>query len=96
MGNKPAEVKIIDVQLQRKIPLVPKTCPVCGKNFAGASLAKYDSQQCKQKAAYDRHAKARRATRRAKYQAEKEGGPGKKEAKARGLTLNRRGKANAI
>jgi tRNA(Ile2) C34 agmatinyltransferase TiaS len=71
MGNKPAKVKIINVQLQRKIPQMRKTCPVCGKNFVGASLAKYDSRQCKQKASYDRHAEARRAHRRETYQAEK-------------------------
>lgn len=71
MKNKPAKVKIVNVQVQRKIPLISKTCPVCGKSFIGAKLAKYDSQQCKQKAAYDRNAEARRTHRREKYQAEK-------------------------
>ena len=72
MNSKPAKVKIVNVQVQRKIPLMSKTCPVCGKNFVGAKLARYDSLQCKQKAAYDRNAEARRTARREKYQAEKQ------------------------
>jgi hypothetical protein len=69
--NKTAKVKIVNVQVERKIPLLSKTCPVCGKSFMGAKLAKYDSLQCKQKAAYDRNAEARRAHRRETYAAGK-------------------------
>jgi hypothetical protein len=78
VNKKQPEVKFVNVQVCRKIPLIPKTCPVCGKTFVGAKLAKYDSLQCKQKASYERHVEARRATRREKYQAEKQTSASKK------------------
>lgn len=71
MNEKQPEVKIVNVQVRRKIPLIPKTCPVCGKTFVGAKLAKYDSLQCKQKASYGRHVEARRQKRMEKYHQEK-------------------------
>jgi hypothetical protein len=71
MNKKPQEVKVVRLQVQRKIPLVRKACPVCGKQFLGAVLAVYDSRQCKMKASYQRHAEDRRKARMKKYHAER-------------------------
>lgn len=73
MKKKTPDVKIVSVQVQRKIPLLPKTCPVCGKGFMGAKLATYDSRACKLKASYQRNAEERRKDRRERYHAEKAG-----------------------
>lgn len=78
MNKKLPEVKIVNVQIQRRIPLLPKICPVCGKRFMGAKLAKYDSRQCKLKASYQRHAEERRKHRMERYRAEKKATGGKK------------------
>ena len=57
--------------LTKTVILTDRVCPVCGKQFEGWGKQKYDSKLCSNKAAYDRNAEQYRATRRAKYAAEK-------------------------
>jgi len=56
---------------ERKVIETERVCPICKRKFWGTGKALYDTPACKRKADYDRHAEARRATRREKYQAEK-------------------------
>ena len=53
------------------VKLTERICPTCGKKFEAWGKQKYDSKLCSNKAVYDRHADQYRATRRAKYAAEK-------------------------
>jgi hypothetical protein len=69
--KKTQTVKVVQVTMERRIPLSEKTCPVCEKRFMGAKLAKFCSQACKLKASYQRHAEERRAERRERYRASK-------------------------
>jgi tRNA(Ile2) C34 agmatinyltransferase TiaS len=60
------------------VKLTERICPTCGKKFEGWGKQKYCSKLCSNKAAYDRNADQYRATRREKYQAEKQTVAGKK------------------
>jgi hypothetical protein len=51
-----------------------RSCEVCGTEVVGTVRRQYCSQQCSLKADYLRHAEARRAKRRARYQQQKEQG----------------------
>ena len=64
--------------IERKVVETERVCPICQKKFWGTGRAVYDSLECKRKADYGRHAEARRAHRREKYQAEKQTTTGKK------------------
>lgn len=55
------------VLVTRHLPLVDKTCPVCGHRFTGPSWRLYDAPACQKRADYARHAEKRRAARRMKY-----------------------------
>lgn len=72
MRNKGKEkVKIVSVTSTRKIPLIEKTCPQCGKKFEGAKVAKYCSTSCSNKAAYWRNPEAYRESRMKSYRKQK-------------------------
>jgi hypothetical protein len=47
-------------------------CEVCGTEVIATTRRQYCSPQCRLKADYARHAEARRAKRRARYQRQKE------------------------
>jgi endogenous inhibitor of DNA gyrase (YacG/DUF329 family) len=66
-----AKTKKITVTQTRHLRLEKKTCPQCGKTFERALHAKFCSTACANNASYARNADQYRATRRAKYQAEK-------------------------
>jgi tRNA(Ile2) C34 agmatinyltransferase TiaS len=68
------------VTITRQVTLEEKVCPQCGKKFFGRKNQKFCSRACVQKDSYDRHAEARRATRREKYQAEKRMAAGKRRS----------------
>jgi tRNA(Ile2) C34 agmatinyltransferase TiaS len=57
--------------VERKVIETERICPVCQVKFWGVGRAVYHAPECRRKADYERHADARRATRREKYQAEK-------------------------
>jgi tRNA(Ile2) C34 agmatinyltransferase TiaS len=57
--------------MTKTVVLTDRVCPVCKKKFEGWGKQTYCSKLCSNKAAYDRNADQYRATRRAKYQAEK-------------------------
>lgn len=61
----------VTVTMTRHITIEQKTCPQCGKKFEGATVARFCSKLCANKASYQRHAEEARARRREKYQAEK-------------------------
>jgi Zn-finger nucleic acid-binding protein len=69
--KKPTKIKTRTIALTRQLVIEQKTCPQCGKVFDGAKVAKFCSRLCANNAAYARNADQYRATRRAKYQAEK-------------------------
>ena len=64
----------------RREPLLDKTCPICGKAFAGLGRQTFCSVACANRASYRRHAERRRAERRERYrnqqQRAKEGSDG--------------------
>ena len=81
MRKKQATEKVVQVVVERHIPLEQKTCPGCEKKFIGAKVARYCSSACRNKAAYWRNPEAYRESRLKSYRkskAEKVGGPGKK------------------
>jgi tRNA(Ile2) C34 agmatinyltransferase TiaS len=56
---------------ERTVIETERVCPVCREKFWGIGRAVYHAPECRRKADYERHADARRATRRETYQAEK-------------------------
>jgi len=59
------------VVVTRREPLVDKTCPVCGTAFIGLSRQRYCGRPCAARAAYLRHADARKQARRERYRAQR-------------------------
>ena len=59
-------------QIQRRVRLVIKQCPVCGRSFEGTPRRLYCSINCGQKVSYARHREARRAEQKERYQARKQ------------------------
>jgi hypothetical protein len=72
MKRKGPSEKIVEVTLQRHIPLIEKVCPTCEKTFTGAKVARYCSIACRNKAAYHRNPEAYRASRMRSYHKQKE------------------------
>ena len=65
--KKSPDVKIIQVTLERHIPLVEKKCVQCGTSFKGPKNKQYCSRACVQKAAYHRNPEAYRESRMRSY-----------------------------
>lgn len=65
------KVKEVSVSYIRKVRLVEKTCPVCGKKFEGVKIRKFCSRPCQNKADYDRHAQEYRQARMERYRTER-------------------------
>jgi tRNA(Ile2) C34 agmatinyltransferase TiaS len=63
--------------VERKVIETERVCPVCQVKFWGVGRAVYHAPECRRKADYDRHAEARRATRRETYQTAKKAAAGK-------------------
>jgi len=61
----------------RRVPLVEKRCPQCGRSFVGVKQKKYCSRACQAKADYEHHAEQYRKARMEKYHAEKKAAAGK-------------------
>lgn len=57
-------VRIVKVEIERKIPLFEHVCPVCSEKFMGAKLAVYDKPECRKKAAWQRNGEKYNAARR--------------------------------
>jgi hypothetical protein len=55
----------------RVVKQVEQTCATCEKKFWGASIRKYCSQACRQRANYARHAEQYRAARMESYRRQK-------------------------
>jgi hypothetical protein len=55
------------VMVTRREPLVDKPCPVCGMTFVGLNRQRYCGRPCASRAAYLRHAEARKEARRQRY-----------------------------
>ncbi len=70
--KKSQDVKIIEVTMQRKIPLTEKICPQCGAHFMGMKLKQFCSTACAKKAAYHRNPEAYRESRMRSYYKQKE------------------------
>ena len=56
----------------RRLQVVEKTCPQCGKPFEGVKRRKYCSRACQSKADYERNAETYRAKRMEKYRQQKQ------------------------
>ena len=68
-----ASEKVITVE--RRLKLTPRACAVCGRPFDGWGQQRYDNEECRRRADYERHAESRRQKRRARYARQKrEGG----------------------
>jgi len=67
MKKKGPSEKIVEVTLQRHIPLIEKVCPTCEKTFTGAKVARYCSVACRNKAAYWRNPDTYRKSRLKSY-----------------------------
>jgi len=78
MAKSPPKTRVVEVPIVRRITLEQKICPLCGKRFEGARIARFCSKACANKASYQRHAETARAKRMAKYYAEKKAAGGKK------------------
>ena len=70
------KVRVLEQKIQvsyvRRVPLVEKTCPVCGQKFEGVKIRKFCSQACRNKADYARNADTYRKARRERYRAQRE------------------------
>jgi hypothetical protein len=71
-----AKVRVVEQEVERtsfvrKVKQVEKRCPVCHTLFWGATISRYCSRACQQKANYDRHAETYRKERMKRYRAEK-------------------------
>ena len=75
--KKSPDVKVMQITLERHIPLVEKKCVQCGTLFKGPKNKQYCSRACVQKAAYWRNPQAYRESRLRSYR------------KARGETSSR-------
>ena len=56
----------------RVVKQVEQTCPVCARTFWGASIRRYCSRACRQRANYARHAEEYRQERMERYHRQKE------------------------
>ncbi len=77
MAKRKEKARVVEQQVQsyaytRRVTLVEKTCPVCGKTFEGVKIRKFCSRACQTKADYERHADQYRTARMEKYHAEKQ------------------------
>jgi hypothetical protein len=71
------KVRVIEQEVERtsfvrKVKQVEKRCPVCQTLFWGATISRYCSRACQQKANYGRHAEAYRKARVERYKAQSE------------------------
>jgi hypothetical protein len=65
---RPADAARLLAGLRRR---EPRACEVCGTEVIATTRRRYCSPLCRLKADYVRHADARRAKRRARYQSQK-------------------------
>ncbi len=72
-----AAIKEVEISFTRRYKLTTKICPVCGQTFMGSGKAKYDGISCQQKANYQRHREAYKASKREKYRSQKKERKGK-------------------
>ena len=72
MEKQNQQVKVVKVTLERRIPLVDKTCPQCGTSFLGPKNKRYCSRPCVRKASYWRNPEGYRQKRLESYQRQKE------------------------
>lgn len=77
VAERKQSVKIVTVTMERHIPLVEKTCALCGKKFMGVKVKRYCSTACAKKASYWRNPEAYRESRMRSYRKSK-GEAGKK------------------
>lgn len=64
----------MEITVTRRIKLLEKVCPVCGKTFWGPKLRVYCTGRggvCANRANYRKHAEARRQQRRESYRRQK-------------------------
>ena len=59
------------VTVERRLKLTPRACAVCDRPFDGWGQQRYDSDECRRRADYERHAESRREKRRARYARQK-------------------------
>ena len=77
MPKKKGKPRVLEQEIQvsysytRRVSLVEKTCPICGKRFEGVKIRKFCGRACQQKDHYARHAKAYRALRMEGYYRQK-------------------------
>jgi len=71
--KKAPTMKVVEVNLTRRIPLTEKVCPRCGKRFLGMKIQKYCSKRCSNAAAYWRNPDQYRKARMAAYYEQKDG-----------------------
>jgi len=55
MKEKKQAVKVVQVTMERRIPLSEKTCPQCEQHFMGMKIQRYCSKRCANLAAYWRN-----------------------------------------
>lgn len=70
-----ARKRVIDQKVKsysyvRRVELVTKTCPVCGKHFEGVKIRKFCSRSCQNKSDYRRHQEEYRQARMDRYRDE--------------------------
>lgn len=80
MVKKKENLRVVEQQVQsyaytRRVALVEKTCPVCGKTFEGVKIRKFCGRACQNRADYERHGEEYRQARMERYRAEKSPGP---------------------
>lgn len=70
--NKTPRVKVVEVNVTRRIPLTEKVCPQCDEKFLGMKIQKYCSKRCSNAAAYWRNPETYRQSRIESYRRQKE------------------------
>lgn len=69
--RKEQKFKVVEVTMKRRIPLLEKTCPQCGKRFLGEKRSIYCSKACAKRASYWRRPEVYRQKRLESYQRQK-------------------------
>jgi endogenous inhibitor of DNA gyrase (YacG/DUF329 family) len=67
MTEKKATAQVQTITYTRKVSIVQKVCPHCGKTFEGVKQRRFCSRPCQAQADYDRNAQTYRAKRMEKY-----------------------------
>src|SRR2546429_405847 len=72
-GAMEQKIRMREIEVTHTVKRVEKLCPVCHRLFWGATLSRYCSRACRNRANYERHADEYREARRETYRRQRKG-----------------------